>query len=40
MARTYNTLLLLMPVGEKKTEGDNKEIKILNSLVFIEKNTV
>lgn len=39
MARTYNTLLL-MPVGEKKKEGDNKEIKILNSFVFIEKNTV
>lgn len=39
MARTYNALLLIMPVGKKKKrEGDNKEIKRLNTLVFIEKN--
>lgn len=38
MARTYNTLLLIMPVeNKKKREQDNKEIKRLNTSVFIGK---
>lgn len=37
MARTYNTLFLIMPVENKKKEQDNEEIKRLNTWVFTEK---